>query len=1076
LRTIHRSAQSFTSTPIAATRRILLVAAVLLASPTLRSQTSNAVFLQGAIHAADGTVVPRAHIDLLFVPTGALQRVQADDDGRYLIAGARVGGPYTLRVSHVGYATETRTGIMLRSFESARVDIILQQVNLLEDEVIVKGTRLESQSKDASGVTLHVDRERLEALPHTSGSLEDAERLSPYMAGQSALGFNRMYNDVSRDGIGIGDQFGLQRSETVPGGMQASPIAMESIEEVQVDLSPFDVQRSGFTGAAISAMTRSGSNVTAGSLYGQAAGGWWVGRNPDDGRKDLRGLADQRAGFRIGGPVVESDAFYFVTGEVSRVRVPIERRFDASSTGATMFSFSPAAITQFVTFLDTAYGYDPGRMDIVSLQRESANLFARFDVNLSPGHRLSLSYNMVTSRSDRPPYETSVFSGGTLARNANTVHSVLLSLNSLIGGASANELLLGFTSRRYTSTPQGVAFPFVDVIEMDRLQWWNHLAVGSEIGGSGHSSVEDHLQLRNSTTFNLGSHLLTGGIQGDLHFFRSALLAEQWGRYEFASRFDFMRGQPSEYEYRYARIPGGEMGPQWRALQFGMFLQDEWTLSSVVSFTVGIRLDLPLFPDRPSNNAMVHDAFEKFGYDLSTTRLPGSHPMFSPRIGFTLDPKPDHTIRVRGGVGVFTGRVPYSWIGNLYDHTGLGYIHIKESANAPGFVADPSAQPVPGSGNRLRETMEIVTLSSDFVLPQEVRWTLACDLVFPHQIVVSLESVFSRTVNGVVFRNINLKPTGHLTSVGLDIVTEGSRDQREIFGMNLPGARWDYSRVDDRFTDVMVMANTSEGTTTFHTIQIQRRPEGNGLFASLAYSMGSTQDINSGVWDNAYDQWRYNPAVRPNEPALSPSAFDRAHRIVAAVSYQYEWFPGFAATFGLTYSGISGTPYSYVYEGDVNGDGESLNDLCFIPGQYTDIILTDGGVSQLLYTDPAYNQLFKFITEDEYLSTHRRQIAERNGARTPWNHQVDLRLAQSLPVFGGNKLEISAELLNVLNLLRESWGHVVVVPNQVVPLLKFYTLDGAGRPWFQWAPRTSPVLPEPLLSRWRLRLGLRYSF
>jgi hypothetical protein len=1042
--------------------RVLLLVIFLFGSALLRGQTSSSAFLQGNILAADGSRIPRAHVELLHVPTGTVYRVAAGDDGHYLVAGLRVGGPYTLRVSHIGFGTQTRGGLYLRSYENARADVVLHQVNLPGEEVVVTGRPKTDLSKQPAGASLLVDKQQLEALPHSSGTLEDAHRLSPYMVGQSALGFSQLYNDLSLDGMGIGDQFGLQDAETIPGGMQASPVTMESLQEVRVDLSPFDVQRSGFTGASIVALTRGGSNVLTGSLYGQAGGGWWVGPNPDDGRSDLRGFADDRAGFRIGGPISRSRAFYFVAAEFSLVRVPVERLFGAPTTGGTMFSFSPAAITQFETVLDTAHGYDPGRMDIVSLQRQSANVFARFDLNLSRRQRLSVRYNLLATGSDRPPYGTTVFAEGTLARNRNAVHSLVASLNSVIGSSTANELLIGFTRRQYTSVPVGTPFPFVDVIELDQQRWWNHLTVGSEIGGDGHRASEDHLELRFSMSRSFGAHLLTGGIQGDLHWFDTELLSDMWGRYTFASRSAFQRGQPSEYEYRYARTPGGDVASRWRALQAGAFLQDEFTISSVLSMSVGLRVDVPVFPDHPEDNPTFHEAFVPAGYDLSTTRVPGTRLMLSPRVGIKIDPKPDHSIQLRGGWGVFTGRFPYAWIDNLYNHTGLDYVHIKESASAPKFVADPYSQPVPGPGNSLRETMEIVTITPDFVLPQEVRWTIAMDLVLPWELVASFESVVSRTLNGVVFRNINLKSIDTMQYGTGWIPTAQSGDQRVIFGRN-----------DDRFTDAMVMSNATVGTTTFTTVQLQRRPAGQGLFASLAYSTGSTKDINSGTRDNAYDQWRYNPAHQPNEPTLDFSAFDRRHRITAAFSWQHEWFPGFPTTIGMVYTGISGRPFSYVYEGDINGDGESLNDLFFIPGQSAEVILCDEKGERLYPPDSAYIQLFKFIADDEYLSTHRGRVAERNGARTPWVHQLDLRIAQSVPLAGRHRLEISAEVLNILNVLNPSWGLVQTVPNQIVPILKSV---GVGSSWFQWAPRKSPLIPEPLLSRWRMRVGLRYSF
>ena len=1045
---------------------LLLFLTIVLAPVFLRGQTSTSTFLQGNITATDGSVLPRAHVELLHVPTGVIYRAAGGDDGRYLLAGVRVGGPYTLRVSHIGFSTEMRSGLFLRSFENARVDVVLRQVNLLGQEVVVTGERKGKIQDKLTGTSLRVDREQLEALPHASGSLEDAQRLSPYMVGSSALGFNRMYNDLSLDGIGIGDDFGLQHAETLPGGMQASPVTMESIQEVRVDLTPFDVRRSGFTGAAISALTRSGTRVLSGSLYGQTAGGWALGRNPDDRRSDLRGFHDDRAGLRIGGPIIKSRAFYFVTAEFSRMRVPIEREFGAPTTAGTMYSFSPAAISQFLTVLDTVHGYDPGRFDIVPLQRQSANVFARFDLNISRGQRFSLRYNMLASQTDRPPDGSTVFAGGTLARNLNTTHSLVAALNSVIGASTANEFQIGFTRQQFTSTPLGTPFPFVDVIELDRLQWWNHLTVGSEIGGTGNRASDDHLELRNGTSISLGAHLLTGGIQGDMHWFKGRRVSDQWGHYTFASRAAFVDGQPAEYEYRYPRTQAGYDGTRWRALQLGVFLQDEITVSPVLSVSVGLRADVPVFLDRPKDNPIVHDAFLPLGYDISTARVPETCVMVSPRFGLTIDPKPDHSIQVRGGVGVFTGRIPYAWIDNLYDHTGLDYIHIKESARPPKFVADPLAQPVPGPSNSLQETMEIVAISPDFVLPQEVRWNLGVDLAFPGYVNVSYESVFSRTINGVVFRNINLKTIGTMKYTGPAIITENTGDERVLFGKN-----------DSRFTDVVFMSNATEGATTFHTFQIQRRPEGNGLSASIAYSTGSSKDLNSGAWDNAYDQWRYNPAIQPNEPRLNFSDFDRSQRIAATVSYQFEFIRNCPTTFGVVYTGISGTPFSYVYDGDLNGDGEKLNDLFYIPGQYSEIVLfgelSPGLWGRFLYDHPAYNQLFKFIAEDEYLSKHRGQVAERNGARTPWAHQVDIRVAQCVPLAGSHQFEFSAEVLNILNLLNPSWGLVLTAPNHIVPVLQAL---GVGSTMFTWAPRTSPWVPEPLLSRWRLRAGVRYSF
>jgi hypothetical protein len=1049
-------------------------ALALLLSASVFGQTPTSTTLQGDILARDGSAIPRANVELTHIPTNSMYRVGAGDNGHFFIGGLRVGGPYTLKVSHVGYAVRVRTGLFLRLLENTHVNIVLTQVDLPGDEVVVTGRRNDTLSRQSQGASLHVGRDQLEMLPRPSGSLEDAYRISSYMVGGSALGMNKVYNDVTLDGIGITDPFNLQRVENTPGGMQAGSLNLESLEEIRVDLSPFDVRRSGFTGAAIAAVSRSGSNMISGSAHIDGAGGWLIGTNPDDGRSDYRGFADGRAGFRIGGPIVESKAFFFATGEVSYMRLPIERKFGAPKTHGSTFSFPQVTVSQLYDTLARKYAYDPGRMDVVPLNRQAANFFSRFDIALCPEQQLSVRYNFVASRSDRPPQGSTVFAEGTLAENTSTVHSVIAQLNSLFGPALSNELLVGFTSRRFRSEPQGAQFPFVDIIVIDRLGWWNHLTVGSEVGGSGQRLSQDHLEIHNTMSLSTGKHLLTGGLQGELHWFRSRLLSSGWGRYTFASSWDFGRGQPSEYEYRYPRSTAEGVGNVWRALQFGALLQDEWRVSPKVSLSVGVRVDLPVFPDHPKEHSGVREAFLPLGYDLSTFSVPQARPMLSPRIGISIFPREDRSIQVRGGIGLFTGKIPYSWIGNLYDNTGLDYVHIKESAHPPGFVADPAQKPVAGTDSLLSETVEVVVSSKDFVLPQEVRWTVAADLALPWNLELSLEGVYSRTLHGVVFQNINLKQSG-TTNPQINY-WDRSRDTRPVYGQSLPNARWVYSRNDSRFTDVMYMSNGNNGSSTFLTVQLQRRLGPEGIFANLAYSFAATKDLNSGTWDNAYDQWRYNPAHTPNEPILNYSAFDRTHRIALALSLRQEWIPGYETTFGLLYTGVSGMPYSYVYDGDINGDGESLNDLFYIPAQRSEVLFVHADGELVPPDDPRYNQFLAFIAHDEYLSAHSGQTAERNGARTPWVHQLDLRLAQTIPVAGGQHLEIHAETLNLLNLLNASWGLVQSVPYQRVPVLQFFRQDQIGRPLFRWAPRTTPLEPDPLLSRWRIRVGMKYSF
>jgi len=278
-------------------------------------------------------------VELTHIPTGNVYRVMAGEDGHFFIGGLRVGGPYALKVSHIGFSPYLRKDFTLRLLDQTRVTIVLHQVDLKAEEVVVTGNRSDRMSEQSQAASLQIDRDQLEALPLPSGSLEDAYRVSPYMVGTSAIGFNGLYNDVTLDGIAIADPFGLQHVENTPGGLQTGMITMESLEEVRVDVSPFDVRRSGFTGASVAAVSRSGSNTLTGSAHAEGAWGWGIGKNPDDGAKDYRGFADGRTGFRIGGPIVESDAFFFAAGEMSAMRLPLERRLSAAVTQGSLYTF-----------------------------------------------------------------------------------------------------------------------------------------------------------------------------------------------------------------------------------------------------------------------------------------------------------------------------------------------------------------------------------------------------------------------------------------------------------------------------------------------------------------------------------------------------------------------------------------------------------------------------------------------------------------------------------------------------------------------------------------------------------------
>lgn len=1043
----------------------------------IAAQTTRSSGIAGNVSGTDGGGIPAAHITLVHVPTGDTVRTTTRPDGGYTLAHLRVGGPYRISVSHIGYTPQARTGVHLRVAETVRIDFLLRERALEGDEVVVSGIRGEVLSGTTTGAFLHVDRDRIEQLPLPAATLEDAARLSPYIVGGSALGRNFRYNDIQVDGVSYTDQFGLLRAVPVVAGIGISPISFEAVEEFQVNLSPFDVSRSGFTGGAFDAVTRSGTNRFQGSVHLDALTGWSMGKSPDDGRRDMPDFLDARTGFQGGGPVGQTGVFYFVAGELNRLSFPVDRAFGARTPGGTVFTIPAASVSSLMKQLDTVFNYGTGSFDLVFLERHAASLFARLDASLAERHRLSLRYSYFRTEADRTPEIPGVYSAHAVSRNITTTHRLMGEFSSLFGNDLANQLLVSYTARDFTSGILGEPFPFVDVSVVSQAQQWNHLLTGSDGGAVGGWSREHVLDLQNSTSLYRGSHTLTFGMQGELHWFDVFLLDDQYGRYLFRNAMNLRSQRPLEYQLRYVRDGEDEPGVAWRALQLGAYFQDEWTVSPMLRITFGMRVDVPLFLDRPGENPSVRELFRPLGYDIWTSRLPASRPLFSPRVSFNINPKGDRTAQIRGGVGVLTGRVPYVWLSNQFAHTGMKYVHIKENANVPLLTADPFGQPRPGAGTNLRETAEINVTDRDFSFPQVLRGTFAMDYALPWDIVASLEVVFSRSINEVVYRNINLKRHG-------EVNPEMSGDRRPTFGFYNSGVlwdpgsgRWEYSRYSKDFTSVILLSNADGGSSLNNTIQLQRKPNGAGLFFSAAYTYGNTKDINSGTSDQAYAQWKYNPAYDPNRPQVNYSAFDREHRIVLAASYRFAWGSGWAATLGAVYTGLSGQPFSYVYDGDINGDGELYNDLFYVPGTSKEQLFVGADGQILNWTDTTYMRFMEFILNDPYLSAHRGRVVERNGARTPWSHIVDVRLAVELPVAEGHSLELHGELFNLLNLLDPAKGIVRVAPAGIVPILQLHNLDPIGRPQFRWAGgRETPLVPEVLGSRWRVRFGMRYTF
>jgi len=505
--------------------------------------------------------------------------------------------------------------------------------------------------------------------------------------------------------------------------------------------------------------------------------------------------------------------------------------------------------------------------------------------------------------------------------------------------------------------------------------------------------------------------------------------------------------------------------------------------------TLGLRLDIPTFPDTPRFNPSVDTLFGAQG--LGTNIVSSGKLLWSPRLGFNWDPVGDRSWQVRGGTGIFSGRIGYVWLSNQYSNTGVDFGAISNSSLPAGFTFQPnvSQQPTTVAGVK---TTEIDLTDKNFKMPQVFRSDLAIDHELPFGLVGGIEGVYTKVLNDIYYQNINI--AGQQTNGGLTPNGYLAGDGRPVYGVYSASSRsFTYKKVSDRlsaavqqFTYVYLMTNTSEGYQYYLTLQLVKPLSPDGWSGNLSYTYGQSKDLNSVSSSTASSQWGYNVVPGdPNHPPLAYSNYDQRHRIFANVSRRFELAQGWGTTIGVDYEARSGLPFSIVYNGDVNGDGKTSNDLMYIPRDRNDVILMSGtsaSATALPTTDPAYDRLDQWINSMDYLKDHRGQIAERNALHTPWNHYLDVNLVQEIPTFPGHKVEIVVSILNFPNLLKHSWGNIYSVTNQsYTNVLSFQSLDPTtGRPRYALSSTIAPgFTPWSNLdpdSRWQMQLGARYEF
>ncbi|MFD2522074.1 TonB-dependent receptor [Emticicia soli] len=1063
-----------------------LLAGILFAFQGFAQVTTSSI--SGIVTDGKGSELPGATVVAIHEPSGTKYGTITNAAGRYVLPAVRVGGPFKITFSFVGFKDLVKEGIITSLGSAANVDAALSDEGTALQEVVVTSNRSDVFSSNRTGAATNINGTQLRSLPTISRSINDFTRLTPQSNGTSFAGRDGRYNNITIDGANFNNNFGLSDAN-LPGG-SAQPISLDAIEEVQVNIAPYDVRQANFTGAGVNVVTKSGTNQFKGSLYtyyrDQSFNGTKVG---DTELPTAAKTTNNIYGGTIGGAIVKNKLFFFVSGEYEK-NVRPGFNWVASRPGLTGSNVSRTTaedLERVSAFVKNQYGYETGPYegygDNFTLQ--NYKIMARLDWNINNNHKFNLRYSTVNNTDDQIINATSApnprSTSSRLSQNSltyqnsnygflNKVNSLAAELNSTFSSKLSNQFLATYTLAQDTRTSKSSPFPFIDI----KKDGDSYISLGYELFSYNNDVKNTTVNFIDNLTYYAGKHTILAGVSYEQMYFGNSFLRYGTSYYRFNSIDDFINGAtPAAYAYTYSLLPGGKLPVA--DLTFGQgsaYLQDDFAVNSKLKLTAGLRVDLPVYPVAPIENQAISALTFLNGEKINTGLWPKSKPAFSPRVGFNWS---DKGWQVRGGTGIFNGRLPFVWFTNQPTNSGM-IQYTYETVNATDlakfpFNADPAAHldKLPKVAGQSAPS-SLAAVSPDFKMPQIWRTNLAVDKRIIGDIDLTVEAIYSKDLVTVYQRNINLNnPVGKLTG---------------------PDTRPTYTsatrRVNSAITEAMVLDNTTKGGGWTITAEAKKRYR--NFFASVAYAFNNVKDLTGNPGSQAASAWSNNRAVGSlNDLPLAFSEFAVPHRVIGSASYKFEYAKHLATTVSLFYQGSNQGRVSYVYNGDLNGDGINGADLLYVPANASEIIFEDIVASgSVKYTAQQQSAaFFELVDNDKYLSKRKGQYVERNAGLMPWVNRFDFRLLQDfhINVKGQkNTLQLSVDVLNIGNLLNSKWGNRYrqVVSNGAI--LRYTKLNASGQPMFQMAEtggklRTDTFELNPSASNtWGAQIGLRYIF
>lgn len=1057
-------------------KKLFLFFTMLLAFATSMNAQVTTSGINGRVTAGNEEVVG-ATIVAIHQPSGTRYNAVTNEKGRFAIQGMRVGGPYEVKISYIGYKDETAKNVYLSLGEPSTFNVDMKEDSQVLGEVTVTG-----KAKDNSGAAQNFSRNQIENTPTVTRNIYDVATMSPLVTtnkfgGITIAGTNNRYNSFQIDGMVSNDVFGLASSGTNGGQTGTNPISMDAIQEIQTVASPFDVRQSGFTGGAINAITKSGTNEFKGTAFGYYTdenlyGRWNQARNM---KQKLTEETTSTAGFTFGGPIIKDKLFFFTSFEYKKNSYP------SSYFPSDSYFLSPEVAQQIADRYESVTGHKEAFTQR-NINTQGISVLGRLDWNINNNNKLSFRYQMNDSYKDvyGSGNYTYYFNNSTYRMN-NKTNSFVAELNSHLSNALYNELRAGVTFvRDNREVPYAGPNIYINTAKKVNL--------GTEYSSGANSLDQDIWTLEDNLSIYSGNHTITVGTHNEFYKMKNLFIQAAYGEYVYSSIDDFLNDNAGSFVYNYSdeELTGStRFAPTFKAGQLGFYAEDKWDASNRFQLTYGIRMDIPVYFNHPTVNEKFNTSKYSYPGGPIVGNAPYSNVMVSPRLGFRWYLNDSRTTLLRGGVGIFNGRAPFVWIQNAWNNTGVEQKGVtiynneqniisfsKYGANINQLLADNAKS---GKGSN----PVINTIDRRFKLPQVLRANLALEQWLPGNIKMTVEGLYSKNINNVWFENLALHEKATVYAVSKEFPNSGT-----IY----------YSSDNNPFSKIINIRNTNKGYSYSASVKLEKSFNF-GLDLMASYTFGHSYSVTDGTSSVANSNWSYNYSVDPNKQHLTNSLFDKPHRVVAMASYNSKRYGKrrWQTHVGLTYNGFSGQRYSLTMadnsSASFNGEYAKGNSLLYIP--------TDAELSKMTFVkqvgtnakgyaiygvDDSGEQQAKFkqwIENDGYAKNHRGQYADRNSNLAHWEDHFDLHLAQDFYYLRekGSKIELTFDVINVANMINKKWGTTYASAYNTDILTVIDTQkDSDGNYFGRYTFSGNKVDKSDVSSRWHAQLGLRVTF